>query len=197
VSPTVDFYFDYASPWSYLADSILDRTLPGVSVNYRPIYIRGLPAFSKGLPYDMTRLQYIAKDFVRCTAFWGVHQQFPSDFPINGIYALRISLWTQVHAPDRFLECHRALFQAAWRDDREIANKQVAVDVAAGRGLDAAALSSGIDEAAIKDALREQTSRAMERGVFGVPSFFLGDELYFGHDRLDYLRRAVEAQTAR
>jgi 2-hydroxychromene-2-carboxylate isomerase len=190
----VDFYYDYASPWSYLANAILERALPGVAVNYKPMYLRGVPAFQTGVPYDAPRLQYIIRDLRRCTLRWDVPVQFPAGFPLNGVHALRAAMWAQEQAPEKFRVLHDALFAAAWRDNRDVSQKDMVVTLAGEAGLDATALRAGIDDPALKQRLREQTDAARARGAFGVPSFFLGDELFFGHDRLDYLRRAIDAQ---
>src|SRR5207249_2870762 len=155
----------------------------GAEIVYRPIYLRVFPAFTNGLPYDMPRLQYIITDLQRCCVHWKVPIDFPSEFPINGLTALRIALFAQAHAPEKFAAVHQALFRAAWRDQVEISKKEIALEVGARAGLDPAALKAGIEAAEIKEKLRAQTAEAIERGAFGAPTFFLGDELYFGHDR--------------
>jgi 2-hydroxychromene-2-carboxylate isomerase len=189
----IEFCFDYASPWSYLASEILDRQLPGVPVTHVPIYLRGFPQFATGIPYDAPRLQYLVADLRRCTEHWGVPLQVPPGFPLNGLYALRGALWVQAHARERFAAYHQAAFRAAWRDALEVSRKEVVIGVAAGIGLDAAAFAAGIDAPELKDRLRAQTDAARARGAFGVPTFFVGAELFFGHDRMDYVRRAVAA----
>lgn len=185
----VDFYYDYASPWSYLASEIADRVLPGVPLAYKPIYLRGFPQFRTGVPHDAPRLQYQARDLHRCTTHHGVELVFNGAFPVNGVHALRAALWAQAHAPERFADLHRALFRAAWHDNVDIGRKDAVLAIAAAAGV-----TPDLDDATIKDRLRAETDRAISRGAFGVPSFFLGDDLYFGHDRMDYLMRAWKAQ---
>ena len=182
----LDFYFDYASPWAYLAALALPAQLPAVKVVYKPIYLRGLESFAKGLPYTPAKLRYIMQDLERCAKHEKVRMKAPTQFPINGLYAARGAL--AALQTDKFEPYHFAMFHAAWRDDRDVSDKQVVLAVAAEVGLD---LTAAIDSLEIKDKLKQQTAHAVERGVFGVPSFFVGDELFWGHDRLDYVARAL------
>lgn len=186
----VQLYYDYASPWSYLASELLATRLPGAHVEWKPIYLRGLEAFSRGLPYGSAKLRYSGLDLMRCAAHERVALRFPSEFPVNGLYAVRAAL-ALLDTP-AFADYHRAMFRAVWRDDRKVADKQVVLDIAAEAGLDRASLAEAIETPAIKERLKQQTAAAEARGVFGVPAFFVGDELFWGHDRMDYVARALE-----
>lgn len=193
MSASVEFLFDYASPWAYLASEMLDKTLPGISVHYRPIYLRGLESFAQGMPYSFRKTQYILKDYLRCSQHENIATCFPSKFPINGLYALRGAVWALEAGV--FPAYHHAIFRAAWRDNRDISAKETVIAIAGEQGIDTQQFSAGIEKSAIKDKLKEDTANAQERGVFGVPSFFVDDELFWGHDRVDYVARAV--RTAR
>ncbi len=184
------FFYDYASPWSYLANLLLPKRLPSVAIDYRPIYLRGLEPFNKGLPYTSNKLRYIGQDYLRCATREGVKTQFPSVFPVNGLYAVRGALALRETAG--FAEYHARMFDAAWRDDRDIGNKQVVIDVAAEAGQDRGKFAALLEDPAVKEKLRADTAAAEARGIFGVPSFFVGDELFWGHDRLDFVARALK-----
>ncbi len=186
----IDFHFDYASPWSYLANELVARKLPGVKVRLRPTYLRGLESFATGIPYGADKLVYLAKDVARCAAYEAVDMKPPVSFPINGLNGLRGALVAEREGA--LAAYHQAMFRAAWRDQRDISDKQVVVAIAKEVGV--AAIADGLDEPAIKDALKEHTVEAKKRGVFGVPTFFVGDELFWGHDRLDYVARAAAAR---
>jgi len=186
-----ELLFDYASPWAYLADRLRPRLLPGVTVELSPIYLRGLPAFSQGLPYGAEKLRYIMQDLGRCAQHHGIAVRPPSVFPINGLYALRGALWCREQGGlDAF---HEAVFHATWRDDRNVADRAVLTEIARECGLDAQAFAAGIESDDIKNALKARTAAALERGVFGVPTFIVGAQLFWGHDRLDYVARALAA----
>jgi 2-hydroxychromene-2-carboxylate isomerase len=77
-------------------------------------------------------------------------------------------------------------------DDRNVSDPAVAIDIGAELGLDREEFSAAIAAPAVKDALKENTERAIEAGAFGVPTFFVGEEMFWGQDRLDFVRREVE-----
>jgi 2-hydroxychromene-2-carboxylate isomerase len=185
----VEFLFDYGSPWSYLASEMLEKKLPGCAIAYRPVYLRGLEAFAQGIPYGQSKLRYLLRDMVRCAEVEGVPLRFPEVFPINGLHALRGAIHTL--RSGGFPAYHRAMFRATWADNRNVSDRNVVLAIAEESGLDRAAFVAGIEDAAVKATLKDETAKAQERGVFGVPSFFVGEELFWGHDRLDYVRRAA------
>lgn len=187
----VEFYFDYASPWSYLAMELLEKKLAGVEIVYRPIYLRGLESFKNGVPYVGAKLAYIARDLIRCAAHERVELQPPATFPLDGLHALRAA----IVALDRgcFEAFHKPMFRAAWAERREItrelALEKLTTALEGAPETDVLAAMTGA-----KQRLREQTEEAAKRGVFGVPTFAVGDELFWGHDRMDYVAR--EAATS-
>ena len=186
----VAFFFDYASPWSYLANTLLPRKLPGVNVTYHPIYLRGLETFSKGMPYTGAKLAYQMRDIARCADYEGVTLVTPAKFPIDGLQALRAAFVAQDSgAFDRF---HRAAFKAGWVEQRDVSVKEVVARLLADAlGSSEAVALEAMSTPEIKERLRQTTAHAEERGVFGTPSFFVGDELFWGHDRFDYVARAA------
>ncbi len=190
-SRDVSFLFDYASPWAYLADELLETRLPGMRVSHQPVYLRGFESFSKGMPFIPAKLIYIAKDFERCSESHGVAFRPPTVFPLNGLYPLRGALVARQLG--RFEEFHRAAFRAAWAEDRNISSIDVVVALAGELGFDEANFRAGLDAPEVKDELKRVTQEAVEQGVFGVPSFLVGGELFWGHDRMDYVRRAAGA----
>jgi len=187
---TVALYFDYASPWAYIAEELLPRKLPGITVTHHPIYLRGLETFSKGLPYTGAKLQYLARDLARVAEHEGVPLVPPASFPMDGLQALRAAYVAQDSgAFDRF---HRATFRAAWAERRDIGQKDVVARLLADAiGANEATAVEAMTAPAIKDRLREATTQAEARGVFGTPTFFVGDEMFWGHDRFDYVARAA------
>lgn len=185
---SVEFLFDYASPFAYLASETLAHKLPGVEIVHKPVYLRGLEMFSKGLPYIANKAMYVVRDYLRCAEHAGVETRIPSVFPINGLYAVRGALVAMEQG--RFPAYHVAMFRAAFREDRNISSKDVVLEIAREAGVD---VSERIDAPEIKEKLRADTSAAEARGVFGVPSFFVGEELFWGHDRLDFVLRAARA----
>lgn len=188
----VDYYFDYASPWAFLADNLLARDLSGVTLTHRPIYLRGLESFSKGIPYTAAKLQYVTRDLARCAEHEGVTIAPPASFPIDGLQLLRGAyVALDKGAFDRF---HRAAFEATWAKQRDVSKKEVAAAILAeALGSTEAAALEAMAAQPIKDRLRDETARAADRGVFGTPTWFVGDEMFWGHDRMGYVARAARA----
>ena len=184
----VEFLFDYASPYSFLASEMLATRLPGVTIRYVPTYLRGFESFAPAVPFTAAKLAYTITDLRRCAAVLGLELRIPPTFPVNGLFALRAAI-----AADRagvFGAYHAAIFRAAWLDGRDISTKPAFTTVATELGF--ADLATAIDDPAIKDALRANTDAAIARGAFGLPTFFVGRELFWGHDRLDHVVREVE-----
>ena len=187
----VELLYDYASPFAYIASETLAERLEGIEVDHVPIYIRGLEYFSKGVPFTAAKMKYIVDDLHRVARHHGVEIRVPSVFPVNGLYALRGALVAQ--DAGRFDEYHRRLFRATWAEDANIGDRAVIIELASKLGLDAADFAQRLASDDVKQRLRANTERAVERGVFGVPSFFVDDELFWGQDRVDYVRRAARA----
>lgn len=186
---TVELLFDYASPWSYLANAIVPRRLPGVTITYVPVYLRGFEAFATGVPYTAAKMAYVMTDFQRCAKHEGVEIAAPHAFPVNGIHALRGAIHAQRQGV--FAAYHEAMFSAAWRRSKDVSTKEGVLAIASEVGL--TGLSEAFDDPTIKAAVRENTDRAVARGAFGVPTFFVGDELFWGHDRLEHVAAALRA----
>jgi 2-hydroxychromene-2-carboxylate isomerase len=187
--PRVDFLFDYASPWSYLADATLPRYFAPGQVRYVPVYLRGFESFVRGVPYSPAKMTYLLKDLVRSAAHAAVPVTMPPVFPINGLYALRAALAAQQHGG--FEKLHAALFHAAWSDGRDISTKDAVAALARELGLPA--IAEALDDPAIKETLKTNTEKGVARGAFGVPSFFVGEDLYWGHDRMHLAGAAAKA----
>jgi 2-hydroxychromene-2-carboxylate isomerase len=183
----VQFLFDYASPYSFLANELLARELPGAAITYVPVYLRGLEMFAKGLPYTTSKLAYLMADLRRCAAEKHIAFAAPAVFPINGLYALRGAIAAQ--RAGCFDAYHTPMFRAVWQHARDVGSKDAVVAFASELGL--GAVASALDDVSIKDALRAATDEASRRGVFGVPAFFVGGELFWGHDRMHQVALAA------
>ncbi len=191
----VEFCFDYASPWAYIADCRVEKALEGLSVEvrYSPVYLRGFELFRSGMPFPDAKLAYIARDMQRCAAHYGIPLNVPNNFPINGLYLLRGTLFLQGRP-----ECaafRRAAFRATWVDDRNVSDPAVATEIATELGLDRDEFSKGIASPDVKEKLKKDTEGVIDRGAFGVPTFFVGEEMFWGQDRLDFVRYEVERMT--
>jgi 2-hydroxychromene-2-carboxylate isomerase len=190
----VDFFFDFSSPYAYLASTqvraLVART--GAAITYRPVLLGALfktlgtpnvPLFA--MPESKQR--YNARELSRYAEYLGVHFKFASAFPMNTVKALRLVLVTdEAHRPNLI----DALFRALWSEDRDISNDDELRKILASASLDTALLDQTSQEG-VKMALRDANDVALSRGVFGVPTFAIDGELFWGQDRLREVERAI------
>lgn len=188
---SVCFYFDYASPFAYLANERVPEVLADFDVIYSPIYLRGLEEFSEGPPFSSRKMAYAGRDLARCAADGGIKMEKPATFPVNGLYALRGALVAQELGC--FGDYHQALFRGVWSAGLDIGSEAAVLDFVKGQGLDPDRFGPLISSPEIKTRLTDQTARAQAAGAFGVPTFVVGDELFWGTDRLEHVRRACAA----
>lgn len=191
-----DFFFDIASGYSYLASSqvqpLSQRT--GVRARWRPFLLGA--AFKETGNDTPARIPAKAAWLVRDMALWarqyGMPLTFPSRFPFNSVTALRLLVAAgRMYGDDAVPRLAPALFEAAWGLDQDINDAAVLARCAAQAGFDAAAVTAAVGTAETKDALRANTEEAVRRGVFGAPAFFVGDELFWGNDRLHFVEQAL------
>ena len=192
MSVTSEFLFDLASPYSYLAATqlggLIERT--GCELKLTPITISGVFK-TLGLPPlpHAPRLAYMRRDLEAWTKKYGAPLSFPAAFPTSCIQALRVLVALPDGEP-RASATH-ALFHAFWGEGRDISKPEVLAAVLDGLGMDSAALLARTSTQEIKDELRANTDGAIQRGLFGVPTFFVGAEMFWGNDRLEFVEAAV------
>lgn len=191
---TVTFYFDYASPFSYLASTQIERIAGerGARVDWRPILVGGLfrkvgTANVPLLAMSEPRRRYQMRDLRHWADHWGVPLAWPSRFPMNTVAALRLTL-----AADVPPALAHALYRAYWAEDRDLADPAVLADCARSLGLDGEALLARTADPAVKQRLHDLTDEAERAGAFGVPTFAVGGELFWGQDRLGFVAAALE-----
>jgi 2-hydroxychromene-2-carboxylate isomerase len=185
----IEFFYDYLSPFSYLADTQLPRIAwrAGAEIVYRPILLGAvmkatgnsgpLPIQGKG-GYNIT-------DFQRWAKRYGVPAQFSPHFPFNTIRLLRAAVAAQQLG--RFADFHSTAFRAIWEHGQDLSKEAALRHLLSDVGIDPAL----IDGDEIKHQLRVNADEAVSRGAFGAPTFFVGDEMFWGNDRLDFVEEAL------
>ena len=190
----IDFYFDFSSPYGYLAAQKIDALAAkyGRTVEWHPVLLgvvfkqTGMAPLT-GIPL---KGEYSKRDFARSARFHGITGfRMPSKFPIASQAPARIVLWLKARDPALAARVAKALFRAFFVDDIDISNPDAAVAVAAKEGVDAAAARAAIDDPAIKDALKQEVEQAIGRGVFGSPFIIIDGEPFWGLDRFDQIER--------
>lgn len=190
-------FYDIVCPYAYLASTQIEALAAraGAELVWKPFLLGGVFR-AIGAPDRPAETMSAAKarhnllDMHRWAEHWAVPLRMPMEHPRRTVLALR-ALLAAGDAP-RPRATH-ALFRAYWVDGLDVARPEVVRDVLQGVGLDGAACVAAADTPAIKDALRVLTDEATARGVFGAPAFFVGDELYWGQDRMQFVERALGA----
>jgi 2-hydroxychromene-2-carboxylate isomerase len=184
VSEVIEVYFDYRSPFAYIAAQLLPELAERCDARlaWKPIDLLGLSNFSKGLPYSDKKRAYVFVDVVRSAAYHGVALRPPSPFPVESEAALRLALTAQESGD--FDAVHAALFHAAWRDQQDLSSEAVLQGCA---GADAERLLGAARSPAAAERLGRETEASDALGVFGVPSFVVAGELFWGIDSLPLL----------
>ncbi len=134
---------------------------------------------------------YLFKDLNRFAKRYGVAFQFNPHFPINTLLLMRAVTGMQLRHPERFEAFVDCLFRAFWVDARNLNDPATVAAVLNEGGFDADSVLALTNDEQVKQALKSATEAAIGRGVFGAPSMFVGDELFFGQDRLDFVREAL------
>ena len=197
----IDFYFDCSSPWTYLAFHNVQPLAVqlGVPIQWLPILVGGVFNAVNPSVYAQrdnpvpAKQAYLRKDLQDWAALAGLSIKMPpSVFPVNSVKAMRACVWLE-QSPD-MLRFASAVFKAYWWYDRDISSEPVLADICTQCGIDARAMLVAITQPQVKAQLRANTDELVRRGGFGSPTLFVGDDMYFGNDRLELVRGAVLRQ---
>jgi 2-hydroxychromene-2-carboxylate isomerase len=198
MTKTVDFIFDFGSPNAYLVHKVLpqiaERT--GASMNYIPCLLGGIfkstgnqspmQAYAKipaKMDYERLEMQRFITEH-RLSRF-----TFNPNFPVNTLMLMRGAVAAE---RDGVMESYcDAAFKAMWEDGRKMDDQSVFTETFREAGLDGDAILHGTQDPGVKAKLVQNTSEAVGRGVFGAPTFFVGDAMFFGKERLDQLEAEI------
>jgi 2-hydroxychromene-2-carboxylate isomerase len=190
----LEFFFDYASPYSYLAcqqvEAVAQRT--GAELRWRPFLLGAVFKATGNVPPISTanKAAWLLRDVQEWTSYLGLPPfRMPENFPINSLKANRLGLVAAEQG--RIVPFSHAAFRAAFAEGKDLADPQVLAGLARAAELNPEQALAKAETQEIKDALRRNTDEALARGTFGAPTFFVGDQLFFGNDRLMFVERAL------
>lgn len=189
----IEFYFDFASPYSYIAlqsfEALAAKYHRGVV--HRPMLLGA--AFKVSGQGILTEIplkgEYAKRDFARSARFHGVPFKLPGTFPIATVNAARALLWLQSTGSAKSAAFVQRVLRAYFVEDRNINDPAVLGEIAAELGIDAKAMLAALQDPALKDKLKAAVDEAIARGIFGAPFFFVDGEPFWGHDRLPQMER--------
>ncbi len=186
----IEFYFDYGSPFSYLADTQLPALAQrnGAEIVYRPILLGGIfKATGNASPITIpAKGKYMMLELDRWARQYGVEIKMNPHFPFNTIRLMRGAV--AALRQERFAEYHPRMFRAVWSEGRNVGKEEALREMLESSGIDPAS----IDGDEIKNELRANTDLAVARGAFGAPTFYVNGEIFWGNDRLDFVEDALK-----
>lgn len=191
----VDFYFDFGSPASYLAWTQLPAITEaaGAELHFRPILLGGVfQATGNRSPADVpSKSAWMKTDLARFSARYGVPFVHNPHFPINTLQLMRGAVGYQMRKPEVFDSYVATVFPAMWVDGLNLGDQAILADLLRRAGFDPQEFLALIQASDVKEKLRADTEAAVARGVFGAPTVFVGDAMYFGQDRIDFVKEAL------
>jgi 2-hydroxychromene-2-carboxylate isomerase len=193
----IEYFFDVGSPTSYLAWTRLPQIAAetGATIAWRPMLLGGVfKATGNASPVTVpAKGRWMNDDMRRWAERYGVPFRFNPHFPINTLTLMRGAAGLQLRRPqdfDRYLE---VVERAIWVEQKNLGDPTVLAATLADAGIDGAALMALVSDPEVKARLIATTDEAVVRGVFGAPTFFVGEAMFFGQDRLDFVREALLA----
>ena len=195
---TIEFFWDAASPYTYLAATQIEplAARAGVGLVWRPFLLgKVFEATGNRMPAAVpAKGKHLFRDVQRWAQHYGVPVAFPKVFPVNSVLALRAGI--AASAQGKGSEFALAVMRAYWADGSDIGQPETVSAAAVAVGLDGPALLLRAQEQAVKDQLRANTEEAVKRGAFGAPTFFVGEQMFWGNDRLVLLEEFLRGRIA-
>ncbi len=193
----VEFFFDFGSPAAYLAWTQLPTiaAAAGAAIVWRPMLLGGVfKAAGNASPISVAaKGKWMMADLARFAARYGVPLNFPASFPVNTLPLMRGAVGMQMRHPADFERYVKAVYEAIFGRGLAMGDPAVITGVLTAAGLDAAAFEALIADPAVKQGLIANTEEAVARGAFGAPTMFVGSQMHFGQDRLDFVAHALRS----
>ena len=183
----IDFYFDFISPYSYLAYKKLKllNNEKKIKIKFRPILLGGLHNLSGITPpaFNERKLKNMINDCELVANKNNIDFKWNVKFPLNSLYLMRGYLIVEDNLKEKFFEI---CFDAYWRDNLDISDEKNIDKILIDLGMDKKEFLEKIQSTNIKNELKELTNRAFNKNIFGAPTFVVNNKIFWGQDRLDY-----------
>ena len=196
MAKSVDFYFDVGSPAAYLAWTQMPRIAEatGATVNYLPFLLGGVfQSTGNKSPMEVpAKGKYMLDDLQRYATRYGVQFAHNPHFPINTLMLMRGATGLQLRDPAKLLPYGDAIYKAIWVEGKNMSDPATVGGVLHAAGFNPQELLALTADQEVKDKLKADTAEAVARGVFGAPTFFIDGRMYWGQDRLDFVKEALQ-----
>ena len=190
-----EYFVDFGSPTSYLAWTQLPGLVAetGAELVWRPMLLGGVfKATGNASPVNVpAKGRWMGSDIARWARRYGVPFRFNPHFPINTLTLMRGAAGLQLRAPEQFARYCEVVSKALWEEARNLGDPAILAATLAAAGFDVEAFTELVGDPEVKARLVATTEEAVARGVFGAPTFFVGEAMFFGQDRLDFVREAL------
>jgi len=197
VSKQFEFWFDLGSPAAYLAWKRLPgfAQKTGARATHKPMLLGGVfKATGNASPVTIpAKGKWLLEDLARAARKDGVPLAYGPGFPINTLALMRAAIGLQQRSPERFAPYVDAMFDAMFREPRDMRDEKEVAGVLSAAGFAPAQIMALTADPEVKQALIGNTEEAVARGVFGAPTFFVGDKMFWGQDRMDAVAEALSA----
>ncbi|MGZ3787143.1 MAG: DsbA family protein [Bacteriovorax sp.] len=183
----IDFYFDFLSPYSYVAWTWVRSKLDDYDWSFCPVSVPSIIAHydTKGPAQIKPKRNYLFKDLLRYTKLFNVPFTTPAKLPFNSLYALRLALKSVSQSSQA--EVIDAIFRAGWEKGLDIGSDDLLKEVLSSANLPTADLFLKMEEKSARVELKNNIESGIAKGVFGVPTFFVDEEMFWGNDSIKYL----------
>ncbi len=181
----IDFYFDFISPYSYIAHKKIINLNKRKSFNYKAVLLGGLHNLGKitAPALNERKMKNMKNDCILIAKKNKIPFKWNEKFPINTLYLMRGYLIIDEIKKDKFID---ESFNAYWKDNLDISKKENVKKILTECNINENFFETGIKEQKIKDKLKSLTNLAFEKDVFGAPTFIVNDKLFWGQDRISY-----------
>ena len=197
MSDPVEFYFEFSSPYGYLASHKIDQIAAdnGRICIWKPFLLGEVYKTTGMAPlvHQPLRGEYALNDWLRMARYMDVAWKMPKTFPVNTIAAARAFYWLNDRDPTQARLFARSVYHGIFGEGQDLSKPEAVADIAASLFVDKDEVLAALQEQEVKDKLREETDKAIEKGVFGSPYFIIDREGFWGSDRLWIVKKWLQS----
>ncbi len=196
MSKPIDFYFEFSSPYGYIASQIAEEVEGriGRPMAWRPMLLGPVMKITGQVPLVDVPMkgEYSKRDFVRTARLHKVAFRYPEKFPIGTVAAVRAFYWVNDRDPPQARKLAKALYSAYFVDGADISAPAAVEEIARGIGIDGDGLARALEDRVVKDRAKQEVDAAIATGVFGSPYFVVDGEPFWGVDRIPMMEDWVK-----
>ena len=197
MTKTIEFYFDFSSPYAYFASHKIDALAERFERKavWKPVMLGPVMKKTSNVPLasQPLKIDYSRHDWERMGRYMEVPWVLPDPFPIATLSAARAFYWLNADDPELAKRLAKAAFNAYFGEGKDISSAGMVADLAELLGVDSNALLNAVNDPAVKERLKSETNQAIELGMCGAPFFMVDDEPFWGSDRLWMIKKWLES----